>query len=60
MHWRKAYISIGKAGVLAAEKEGAATVVLEEGDIELPDLLTDLQDRTPLTRRRPTRGAWHW
>lgn len=51
LQWRKADISIGKAGVLATEKEGAATVVLEEGDIELPDLLTDLQDRTQLTRR---------
>ena len=51
LQWRKADISIGKAGVLATEKEGAATVVLEETDIELPDLLTDLQDRTQLTRR---------
>jgi type III restriction enzyme len=25
--------------------------VLDEADIELPDLLTDLQDRTQLTRR---------
>ena len=28
-----------------------APVVLDEGDIELPDLLTDLQDKTQLTRR---------
>jgi type III restriction enzyme len=51
LQWRKADISIGKAGVTATEKEGAATVVLDETDIELPDLLTDLQDRTQLTRR---------
>jgi len=51
LQWRKADIAIGKAGVQATEKEGAATVVLEESDIELPDLLTDLQDRTQLTRR---------
>jgi type III restriction enzyme len=51
LQWRKADISIGKAGVEATEREGAATVVLEEADIELPDLLTDLQDRTQLTRR---------
>ena len=51
LQWRKADISIGKAGVQATEKEGAATVVLDESDIELPDLLTDLQDRTQLTRR---------
>ena len=51
LQWRKADIAIGKAGVEATEREGAATVVLEEGDIDLPDLLTDLQDRTQLTRR---------
>jgi type III restriction enzyme len=51
LQWRKADIAIGKAGVEATERGGAATVVLDEGDIELPDLLTDLQDRTQLTRR---------
>jgi len=51
LQWRKADIAIGKAGVEATEKVGAATVVLDETDIELPDLLTDLQDRTQLTRR---------
>jgi type III restriction enzyme len=51
LQWRKADIAIGKAGVEATERAGAASVVLDEGDIELPDLLTDLQDRTQLTRR---------
>ncbi|MFC2031192.1 type III restriction-modification system endonuclease [Chloroflexota bacterium] len=51
LQWRKADLAIGKAGVEATEKEGAATVVLDEAGIELPDLLTDLQDRTQLTRR---------
>jgi len=51
LQWRKADIAIGKASVEAIEREGAATVVLSETDIELPDLLTDLQDRTQLTRR---------
>ena len=53
LQWRKADIAIGKAGVEASEHEhdGASTVVLDETDIELPDLLTDLQDRTQLTRR---------
>ena len=46
LQWRKAEIGIGKAGVEAREKEGAYTVTLDEADIELPDLLTDLQDRT--------------
>ncbi|MBE7488459.1 MAG: hypothetical protein DIKNOCCD_02152 [bacterium] len=51
LQWRKADLALGKAGVEATEREGAATVVLDEGDIDLPDLLTDLQDRTQLTRR---------
>jgi type III restriction enzyme len=51
LQWRKAEIAIGKAGVEATEREGAQTVVLDEADIELPDVLTELQDRTQLTRR---------
>ena len=51
LQWRKAEIGIGKSGVEAREKKGAYTVTLDEADIELPDLLTDLQDRTQLTRR---------
>ncbi|MBZ0114479.1 MAG: DEAD/DEAH box helicase family protein [Thermoanaerobaculia bacterium] len=51
LQWRKADLAIGKAGVEASEREGAATVLLDEGDISLPDILTDLQDRTQLTRR---------
>ena len=54
LQWRKADIAIGKAGVTGTEKAGAATVVLDESDIELPDLLTDLQNRTQLTRRTIT------
>jgi len=55
LQWRKADISIGKGGVDAREKAGADMVTLNEGDIELPDLLTDLQDRTQLTRKTITR-----
>ncbi len=51
LQWRKADLAIGKAGVEAAERDGAQTVFLNEADIELPDLLTELQDRTQLTRR---------
>ena len=51
LQWRKADLAIGKAGVEATEREGAATIVLDEAGIELPDLLTELQDRTQLTRR---------
>ena len=48
---RKADLAIGRGGVLAEETTSAAPVVIEETDIELPDLLTDLQDKTQLTRR---------
>lgn len=51
LHWRKAGMAIGKAGVEATELAGADTVNLNENDIELPDVLTELQDRTQLTRR---------
>jgi len=51
LQWRKADLAIGKSGVEANEKKGAYTVNLDESDIELPDILTDLQDRTQLTRR---------
>ena len=51
LQWRKAGIAIGQSGVKATETSGAATVVLDDIDIELPDLLTELQDRTQLTRR---------
>ena len=51
LQWRKADIAIGQGGVEATEREGAATVVLDEADVELPDVLTELQDRTQLTRR---------
>jgi type III restriction enzyme len=48
---RKADLAIGRGGVLAEETTTAAPIILEETDIELPDLLTDLQDKTQLTRR---------
>ena len=51
LQWRKAGLAIGLAGVAATEQKGAAIVALDETDIELPDILTDLQDRTQLTRR---------
>lgn len=51
LQWRTADIAIGHAGVEATETAGSATVVLDEADIELPDVLTELQDRTHLTRR---------
>ena len=51
LQWRKADIAIGQGGVTAGEIGEAATVALEEHEVELPDVLTELQDRTQLTRR---------
>ena len=51
LQWRKAGIAIGQSGVEATETVGAATTVLDEAGIELPDVLTALQNRTQLTRR---------
>lgn len=52
LRWAKADITIVEAGVTAAQqKRGADIVALEESGIELPDLLTELQNRTQLTRR---------
>jgi type III restriction enzyme len=51
LQWRKADLAIGKGGVGAHETASSAPIILEEQDIELPDLLTELQDRTQLTRR---------
>ena len=51
LQWRKADIAIGKSGVEATETATSAPITLDERDIELPDVLTDLQDKTQLTRR---------
>ena len=51
LQWRKADLAIGRAGVEATEVGTAAPVVIDEQDLELPDLVTDLQDKTQLTRR---------
>ena len=48
---RKADLAIGQGGVLATETSSSGPVTIEDGDIILPDVLTDLQDRTLLTRR---------
>ena len=48
---RKADLAIGRGGISSDEISAAAPIVIEENDIELPDLLTDLQDKTQITRR---------
>jgi len=51
LQWRKADLAIGRAGVEASETGATAPVAIDERDIELPDLVTGLQDKTHLTRR---------
>lgn len=51
LQWHKADISIGSAGVEAIERAGASSVTLSESSPDLPDILTELLDRTQLTRR---------
>lgn len=48
--FRKADIAIGKGGVTAEETKASAFTTIHEDDIELPDIITDLQDKTQLTR----------
>ena len=49
--FRKANIAIGKSGVDVYETNHSGFTTIREGDIELPDIITDLQDRTQLTRK---------
>ncbi|KMP10601.1 restriction endonuclease subunit R [Candidatus Nitromaritima sp. SCGC AAA799-C22] len=48
--FRKADIAIGKGGVEAEETSVSGFTTIHEKDIELPDIITELQDRTQLTR----------
>ena len=49
--FRKAGIAIGKGGLTVQETAASGFTTINETDIELPDLLTELQDKTQLTRR---------
>jgi type III restriction enzyme len=51
LQWRKADLAIGRGGVEANLAQESRPVYLAENDVILPDLLTDLQDKTQLTRR---------
>ncbi len=51
LQWRKADLAIGRGGVEANVVGESSPVYLAENDIPLPDLVTDLQDKTQLTRR---------
>ena len=49
--FRKADIAIGKGGVGVRETEVSGYTTIHDNDIELPDIITDLQDKTQLTRK---------
>ena len=49
--FRKADIAIGKGGVGVQETSASGYITIHEDDIELPDIITDLQDKTQLTRK---------
>ena len=49
--FRVADIAIGKSGVKARETSASGFISIRENDIELPDILTDLEEKTKLTRK---------
>ncbi len=51
LRFRTVDLAIGRGGVVAGEERTTSPITLEERDLELPDLLTELQDKTKLTRR---------
>ena len=48
--FRKAGLEIGKGGVNVEKGKESLYTTINDFDIELPDILTDLQDKTQLTR----------
>lgn len=51
VQFRVGVYDITKGGVGTKERESSGPMVLDEEDIELPDILTALQDKTQLTRK---------
>jgi type III restriction enzyme len=51
LSWEKANIEIDKGGVDAVLTTTTLPEAIEEGSIALPDILSELQDKTSLTRR---------
>lgn len=50
LYFRKADIEIGRGGVSTDNETVSARTTIQENDIELPDVITELQDKTQLTR----------
>ena len=51
LQWDSADVRIERSGVRADLTQTGAPVILDSADIEIPDPLAELQDRTQLTRR---------
>jgi len=51
LQWRNADLAIGRAGLEVNKAQESAPGYLAGHDIILPDLLTDLQEKTQLTHR---------
>ena len=51
VHNKKADINIDRAGVHATVTSAELPLVIEEPDLQLPDILTEMQDKTALTRK---------
>ena len=51
LQWRTVDLTIDRGGVKTNLLKESSPVYLAEKDIQLPDLITDLQDKTQLTRR---------
>ena len=51
MQWNTADIQVRQSGVQSQVRESSAPVSLRSVGVELPDLVTELQNRTQLTRR---------
>jgi type III restriction enzyme len=49
--FRTADLAIGKGGVEVRESNTSGYTTIHEDNIELPDIITELQDKTQLTRR---------
>ncbi len=51
LQWRKVTLAIGESGVIANDDGTLDQQLIDESGMALPDLLTDLHDRTQLQRR---------
>lgn len=49
--WEKANLTINKGGVDTVKTTSSGPETIDEGGIALPDIITDMQDKTSLTRR---------